>query len=172
MSYLYLRVTTNEDGDVEESLAAKIEAICPCIDLSRGFDHAVDWDEDENEIYYHTFAYGNEDFCDDEMNSLKGRDWDIENELNDCEVWAYYIDFTRMEETEKRIFANIADGSQFGYSNKLMYAIQDLFACEKNLDNLKTDIESNNFWDLGRRQVRVINGKTFYSDSAQIFTNN
>lgn len=169
MSYLYLRVITNEDGDVEEALAAKIEQICPDIDLSSGFDYDKDWDEDENPIHSYAFAYGNDDYCDDDMNSLEGRNWDIADTYQWCELLAYYIDFARVED-ENDFSVSIADGSQYGYNNNLMCAIESLFAAEKRLDNLKTDIESNNFWDLGRRQVRVINGKTFYSDSAQIYT--
>jgi hypothetical protein len=169
MSYLYLRVITNEDGDVEEELAAKIEKICPDIDLSSGFDYDKDWDENENPIYSYAFGYGNDNYCDDDMNSLEGRAWDIADMYQWCELLAYYIDFTRIE-GENDFSVSIADGSQGGYSSKLRYAIRDLFSCEKTLDNLKTDIESDKFWDLGRRQVRVINGKTFYSDNVQIYT--
>jgi len=169
MSYLYLRVITNKDGDVPEELAAKIENICPDIDLSSGFDHDEDWDEDENPIHSYAFGYGDDDFCDNEGNSLEGRNWEIANMYQWLNLLAYYIDFTRVE-NENDFSVSISDGSQGGYGKSLRGAIKDLFAAEKALDRLQTDIKSDKFWNLGRRQVRVINGKTFYSDNVRIYT--
>ena len=157
MAYICIRLQTNSEGEVSEELAAKIEKICPDIDLSSGWDFDQDEDEEGNITYSAVFGYGDDDFHDDEGNSLEGDEWDKENNYQWIEMLEYYIEFYPLSESNEIDFVWINDGSQSGYCPEIEYAQKELKSCEfaYRKDYIIGSLTSE-IWELKTKTVRIL----------------
>lgn len=134
MAYISIRLQTNQDGEVSEELAAKVEKICPNMDLSSGWDFDEDEDEDGNITYSAVFGYGDDYYTDEDGNDLDS--YSVEYDMAQSEQWIemleYYIDFHPLSKSNEIDFVWIDDGSQFGYCPKIEYAQKELKSCNFN----------------------------------------
>jgi hypothetical protein len=169
MAYICIQLQTDSEGDVSDELAAKIEAICPDIDLSSGWDFSEDEDKEGNATYSSVFGYGDDDYTDDEGNSYNH--YSMQYSKAEYEQWIemlkYYIAFYPLSKSDEIDFVWINDGSQFGYCPEIEYAQNELKSCEFSYrkEYIVGSITTQ-MWAFSTKTVRILHlptgSKTVY----------
>ena len=159
MAYICIKLQTNSEGEVSEELAAKIEKICPDIDLSSGWDFEEDEDEAGNATYSAVFSYGDDSYTDDNGDDLDrySIEYNMAQDGQWIEMLEYYIEFYPLSESNEIDFVWINNGSQSGYCPEIEYAENELKKCEflYRKDYIIGSLTSE-MWELPTKIIRIL----------------